>query len=87
MSISFDIPKDIEHQLRTAGADLNREAKEAFLVELYRQHKISHRQLGEMLDLERYETDGLLKKHNVGLGISPEQMRAEAAALRDVSPE
>ena len=31
MSISFELPTDIEQQIRTTGADLNREAKEAFL--------------------------------------------------------
>ena len=87
MNISFEIPQDIEQELRTNGADLNGAAKEAFLVELYRQHTISHRQLGEALGLEQYETDGLLKKHGVGVGIPIEQLRAEAAALRDVRPE
>jgi hypothetical protein len=42
MTISFEIPPDIAHRLRTDGADLSREAKEAFLVELYRQDKIAH---------------------------------------------
>lgn len=86
MTISFDIPHDLEHELRNAGADLNGKAREAFLVELYREHRISHRQLGDALGLEPYETDGLLKRYNVGLGITAEELRAEAASLGDVQP-
>ncbi|MGO9469149.1 MAG: hypothetical protein ACLQIB_01415 [Isosphaeraceae bacterium] len=32
MNISFEIPQDIEQELRTNGVDLNQEAKEACLV-------------------------------------------------------
>jgi hypothetical protein len=49
---------------------------------MYREHEISHRQLGEVLGLERYETDGFLKRYNVGLGMTLAEMRAEAEALR-----
>jgi len=87
MTISFELPRDIEQQIRTNGRDLNDRAREAFLVEMYREHAISHRQLGEALGLERYETDGLLKRHNVGLGMTVAEMRAEAEALHDVRPE
>jgi predicted HTH domain antitoxin len=86
MSITFEIPRDIEQQLRTSAPDLSRKAREALLVELYREHEISHRQLGEALGLERYETDGVLKKYGVGLNISVEEMKAEAGLLRDVRP-
>lgn len=85
MPISFEIPHDIERQLRTEGADLDDKAREALLVELFREQKITHRQLGEALGLEAYETDGLLKRYNVGLGISAEEMREEALSLRSVS--
>lgn len=67
MTISFDIPQDIERQLSSTGGELIGKAREAFLVELYREHEISHRQLGDALGLERYETDGLLKRYGVGL--------------------
>jgi predicted HTH domain antitoxin len=86
MNISFEIPHEIEQQIRTNGLDVSGKAREAFLVELYREHKISHRQLGDALGLERYETDGLLKKYGVGLSMSVEEIKAEAGLLRDVRP-
>ena len=42
MTISFKIPQDIEQWIRLDGGDLNGKAREAFLVELYREHEITH---------------------------------------------
>jgi hypothetical protein len=85
MTISFEIPPRIANELRADGADLGREAKEAFLVELYRRDRIAHHQLAEALGLDRYETDGVLKRHKVSPGVSAEEIRAQAAALRDAN--
>jgi predicted HTH domain antitoxin len=84
MTISFELPQSIDQELRTNAADLNREAKEAYLVELYRQHKISQHQLAEALGLSRVEADGVLKKHEVWLELTPEELAAQAASLREV---
>ncbi len=87
MTISFEIPQDIAQELRTNGLDLNQEAKEAYLVELYRQEQITHHQLAEALGLSRYETDGVLKRHKVSPNVTAEEMRAQAMALKYVRPE
>ncbi len=65
MAISFDIPPDLEESLIRQVGNLNEAAKEAALVELYRQGKISRPELSRALGLSRYETDGLLKRHHV----------------------
>jgi len=67
MNISFEIPGEIEQELGGNGADISSEAREAFLVELYRQDRITHHQLAEALGLSRLETDGVLKRHKVWL--------------------
>lgn len=87
MNISFELPQDIEQELGTNGADVNNEAKEAYLVELFRQDRITHHQLAEALGLSRLETDGVLKRHKVSPGITAEEMRAQAAALREARHE
>ena len=88
MNISFDLPRDIEQRLEcTEGSmDLSRDAKEAYLVDLYRRRKITHHQLGQALDLDRFDTDGLLKRHGVELEISLEEFNAEVASLREAKP-
>ena len=86
MTISFEIPHDIERQLRNNGADLSSEAREAFLVELYRQDRITHGQLGRALDLDAYETDGVLKRHGVFHDLSIEEINAQVDSLRGTRP-
>ncbi len=82
MTISFELPHDIEQQLRTNGGDLNHKAREAFLVELYREHIITQHQLGEALGLDDYETDGLLKRYGVGYDLTLEEFEQQRAFLR-----
>ena len=81
MSISFEIPQEIEHQLRASGANLDEEAKEAYLVELYLKEKITHHQLAQALSLSRYETDGVLKRHGVEQELSHEEFRSQVTSL------
>jgi hypothetical protein len=65
MSLHVDLPPDLENQLRAQSPNLDAEAREAMLVELYRQDKITRYQLSLGLGLTRFETDAVLKKHNV----------------------
>ena len=65
MSVTFDLPHDIERELRRALGDLGQAAKEAALVELYRQGHIAHRDLSRALGVSRMEAEALLKKHRV----------------------
>jgi predicted HTH domain antitoxin len=83
----FEISQEIEQAILTSGLGLNQEAREVCLVELYRRERITHHQLAEALGLSRYETDGILKHHKVWLELTPEELAAQAASLRDVRPE
>jgi predicted HTH domain antitoxin len=87
MTISFEIPQDIEQQVRTNGVDLEREVREMYLIELYRQDRITHHQLAEALGLTRLETDGVLKRHKISSGPNLEELRAEIGSLREARPE
>ena len=82
MTIHFEIPKSIDDQLRESGIDATQFAKELFFVDLYRKGKFTHHQLGEVLGLSRYETDGVLKRHDVPLNLSIEDVQAETAFLQ-----
>lgn len=87
MTISFEIPQEIEQRIRTNGADVEGKAREAFLVELYREHKITQHQLGDALGLDDYETDGLLKRYGVGYDLTLEEFEEQRAFLRASRPK
>ena len=83
MAITFQLPETIERHLREEFNDVDQVAKEAALVELYRQGKIGHFQLGQALGLSRYEVDGILKQHGVTEDLlSSDEHQAQLAGLR-----
>lgn len=66
MHISFNVPDDARETLsRALGNDIDCAAREAMAVELYRQDKLTHFELSQVLGLTRFETEEILKKHNV----------------------
>jgi hypothetical protein len=83
MSISFELPVAVEEQLRRDHADLDVVAKEAALVELYRQGRITQHQLGLSLDKSRFDVDELLKRHKVTEDLdTAEQVAEQITTLR-----
>jgi predicted HTH domain antitoxin len=86
MAIRIELPSAIEEKLRAEIGDLAVAGKEAMLVELYRQGKISHGELAESLGLSRYETDGVLKRHNVTEDLlASDELGEQVAGLRRVA--
>ena len=65
MAVTFDLPQEMEQSLRRELGDLDQVAKEAALVALYRQDRITAFELSQALNLSRLETEALLKRHNV----------------------
>jgi Uncharacterised protein family (UPF0175) len=88
MAVTFDLPAVIEQQLRGEWPDFDAVAKEAALVELYRQAKLTHYQLASALDLDRFATDELLKRHQVTEDlITAEALASQLAAVRNLVDE
>ena len=86
MTIAFDIPQEIERLIRTGGVDLDRDAKEVYLMEQYRQARITHRQLEEALDLSFHEAERLLKQRDMGQDLDIEEFEAGRELLRKARP-
>lgn len=82
MAISIHLPEDLEQALRREVGDLDKAAKEALLVDLYRQAKLTGTQLRRALGLSRIQADDLLKRHEVYLDLTAEEVASESAGLR-----
>jgi hypothetical protein len=63
--VTFELPTEIEQNLRREFENLDEAAKEATLVEMYRRDKLSHHELSVSLGLTRLEAEAVLKRHNV----------------------
>ena len=64
-TISSDLPDSVERHLATLSDNVDAVAKEAAVVELYRQGQLSHGALAECLGMTRTEVDSLLTRHGV----------------------
>ena len=64
-TISFDLPDSVERHLATLSDNVDAVAKEAAVVELYRQGQLSHSALAECLSISRIEVDAFLQRHGV----------------------
>jgi hypothetical protein len=82
MTVSFQLPEELERHLRRELGDLDRAAKEAALIELYRQKKVTHHELATALGLSRFGTDDLLKRYGVNYEIPLDEILRESASLR-----
>src|ERR1700759_1275891 len=61
--VTLDLPAHLMERLRREGSDLNSEVKEAFVLDLFRRGRLSHRELAEVLGCDRFETDAFLRRH------------------------
>jgi predicted HTH domain antitoxin len=84
MTITFDIPQSIQQRVLSEGADPNREAKLAYLIDLYRQDRITHDDLSEALGLEFHQTQQLIKEHGAGDDFNLADFEAERTMLREL---
>ncbi|NLX98040.1 MAG: hypothetical protein GXY83_17905 [Rhodopirellula sp.] len=62
LSVTFDLPADVEDKLRREVRNLDADVKEAYALELFRRGKLSHWELSRVLNLDRFETDAYLKR-------------------------
>ena len=82
MAFDFQLSTDLEHELRRELRGLGAEAREVLLVSLYRQGKLSHLALSNVLGLGRFETEDVLRKHHVTEDLGTvEDYVADAATL------
>jgi predicted HTH domain antitoxin len=85
MALTIELPADVEQRLRTENPDIDAEVKEAMLVELYRQDKLSRYELSLALGLNRFETDAVLKKRRVTEDLpTPEELEEDLRRAREL---
>ncbi len=85
-TVRLDLPPDVEQRLRQETPNLSEAVKEAYILELFRQGKLSHYELSKVLVLDRFETDAYLKKHNVLEGsLTLEDLESDFQTLRTLS--
>ena len=84
LTVTLNLPPDVEEKLRQDTPDLNNDVKEAYVLELFRRGTLCHYELSRILGLDRFETDAYLKRHNVFEGsLTLEDVEADLKTLHD----
>lgn len=65
MELKVDIPESVFQAIEHHERDVAAAVKEAALVELFRQSRLSHGELAIGLGISRAEVDAVLTRHNV----------------------
>jgi hypothetical protein len=82
MSVVIDLPPDVEAALRQSASNLNQAAKEALLIEMYREGRLLHSQFAAALGLSRDQANALLKQHCVHEDLpTPDEFRQQLASI------
>ena len=87
LTVTLNLPPDLEERLRQNTPDLNNDVKEAYVLELFRLGTLGHYELSRILGLDRFETDAYLKRHNVFEGsLTAEDLETDLRTLHDLLP-
>ena len=84
ITLTVCLPPEIEEQLQAESGDLSSAVHESFAVNLFRRGMLSHHDLGQVLGLDRFETDALLKRNNVTEhSLTHEDIEADVESLKE----
>jgi len=84
-TVEISIPDALIKALGAQPKDLPRQTLEALIVQAYRKGRITHAQVGELLDLDRWETDGFLKNTEGFRPLENEEFASDLERLRRIS--
>lgn len=80
--ITIGLPEELTEALASSGGDLSRAALEALATEAYRERKISHAQLRQLLGFDTpMEVDSFLKDRGVELEYTYEDLQRDLETL------
>jgi len=76
LNVELELPDELLVALR--GEDLAGKAKEALVMELLREHRVSQGKAAEILGIARNDLFALMTKYQVAvIDLSPEELRTE----------
>ncbi len=81
MSVTFELPKDVERDLRERFGDLGQVAKEAFLVQSYRENSLSVGQIARILQMGVIETQAWLSERGAQIDYSLQDLEEDRETL------
>lgn len=86
-TIQISVPDALLEALGAGPDELSRQTLEALIVQAYRKGQITHSQVGEILKLDRFETDRFLKTAQAFRAHESEEFALDLERLRRICKE
>ncbi|MGA3180269.1 MAG: UPF0175 family protein [Verrucomicrobiota bacterium] len=86
-TIEISVPDDLVKAIGASASELPRRAFEAMVSEAYRLGQISHAQVGEMLGLDRWQTDAFLNGTQAYRPCESAEFADDLATLRSLATQ
>jgi predicted HTH domain antitoxin len=84
ISLAVNLPPGVEERHRAESGDLSSAVRESFAINLFRRGILTHHELGQVLGLDRFETDALLKRNDVTeYSLTHEDIDADVSSLKE----
>lgn len=84
-TVEISVPDTLVKALGAQPANLPQQTLEALIIHAYRNGKITHAQVGELLDLDRWETDAFLKQAQAFRAGENEEFATDLERLRRIA--
>lgn len=81
MNVTVELPDQVAHRWGDTPGEVARGVIEDASVEGYRAGRFSHRQVGELLGLDYWQTEEFLRARDVPLGYSAADLEADRLTL------
>jgi predicted HTH domain antitoxin len=81
MQFTVNIPDRVARRWGATTEEVSRNVMEDAAIEGYRAGRLSHRQVGEMLGLDFWQTEAFLKERGVPVNYSAADLEADNATL------
>jgi len=84
MQVTVELPDAIARQWGETPHAVGRHVLEDVTIEGYRTGRLSHRQVGQMLGLDYWQTESFLKERGVPLNYTAADLEADNATLAKI---
>ena len=84
-NVEISIPDSLVKAMGAEPEELPRQTLEALIVQAYRKGQITHAQVGDLLVLDRWNTDAFLKNAQAFRATESEEFASDLESLRRIS--
>lgn len=86
MQVIIELPDQVARQWGDDPDAVGYHVLEDAAIERYREGRLSHRQVGDLLGLDYWQTENFLKQRGVPLNYSAADLDADIATLEKILP-